>query len=81
METKAKNVVTIDPKRCILCANCYNFCNNDGGGAIRLHSGDDIGLHAYVVYDLCGGCQKCIDICPQNAIQKAIYENGIVKKL
>ncbi len=67
---KFYNMVIIDKSRCTQCAICVNnfkeYCiNSDNGFPV-------------IDYEICNQCQKCIALCPQQAI---LMNNVVPKKI
>jgi electron transport complex protein RnfB len=58
--------------RCAGCGACLLTCPER---AIRPHGGA-----LYVRADLCTGCVECVDVCPVDAIEENVIQDGVIEK-
>ncbi len=72
IQTKERGVVAVDENKCDGCGWCIEACQY---GAVTLHSG----THKAIICDTCSGEPKCIEECPESALNfKGMSNDKIV---
>jgi len=77
--------INVEEHNCVGCRKCINECPF---AVPSIHPNKNI----VIICDLCGGSPKCVEICPENAIQyleihkadniyKSIYSNKLADNL
>jgi len=72
LEPVTRNVPQIDPKKCILCGRCVEFCEFN---ALAL-----LGNRVIVYPEACHSCGGCKEICNVNAISGVERQVGVLRR-
>lgn len=70
-QSEETGVIEVDENKCTACGWCIQACEH---GAIKLISGDHGGKSVVAVCDLCDGEPKCIDWCPEEALELITHD-------